>query len=64
MILTFGKPILWLFGPSFVDGYFLMFILAVGLLARATVGWVLVSTENLLVPPAGARRVAPARASV
>ena len=38
MILAFGKPILWLFGPQFVDGYFLMFILAIGPLARATVG--------------------------
>jgi O-antigen/teichoic acid export membrane protein len=38
VILTFGKPILWLFGPRFVDGYFLMFILAIGPLARATVG--------------------------
>ncbi len=38
VILAFGKPILWLFGPQFVDGYFLMFILAIGPLARATVG--------------------------
>ena len=38
MILALGKPFLWLFGPQFVDGYFLMFILAVGPLARATVG--------------------------
>ena len=38
VILALGKPFLWLFGPQFVDGYFLMFILAVGPLARATVG--------------------------
>jgi O-antigen/teichoic acid export membrane protein len=37
-ILALGKPILWLFGPRFVDGYLLMFILAIGPLARATVG--------------------------
>jgi O-antigen/teichoic acid export membrane protein len=37
-ILALGKPILWLFGPSFDDGYPLMFILAVALLARAAVG--------------------------
>jgi O-antigen/teichoic acid export membrane protein len=38
IILGLGKPLLWLFGPQFVDGYYLMFILAVGPLARATVG--------------------------
>ena len=38
LILALGKPFLWLFGPKFVDGYFLMFILAIGPLARATVG--------------------------
>ena len=38
VILALGKPFLWLFGPQFVDGYFLMFILAIGPLARATVG--------------------------
>ena len=38
VILALGKPFLWLFGPKFVDGYFLMFILAIGPLARATVG--------------------------
>ena len=37
-ILALGKPILWLFGPGFVAGYPLMFILAVSLLARAAVG--------------------------
>jgi O-antigen/teichoic acid export membrane protein len=37
-LLTFGKPILSLFGPGFSEGYPLMFVLAVGLLARAAVG--------------------------
>ncbi|HWP16229.1 MAG TPA: lipopolysaccharide biosynthesis protein, partial [Xanthobacteraceae bacterium] len=38
VILALGKPFLSLFGPRFLDGYVLMFILAVGPLARATVG--------------------------
>ena len=38
VILALGKPILWLFGPSFDDGYPLMFILAIALIARAAVG--------------------------
>lgn len=38
VVLAAGKPLLWLFGPSFVDGYHLMFILAIGLMARASVG--------------------------
>jgi O-antigen/teichoic acid export membrane protein len=38
LMLMFGKPMLWLFGPKFVDGYPLMWILAGGLLARAAVG--------------------------
>ena len=38
LILALGKPILWLFGPGFVEGYPLMFILAVSLIARAAVG--------------------------
>jgi O-antigen/teichoic acid export membrane protein len=38
LILALGKPILWLFGPTFVAGYPLMYILAIGLVARATVG--------------------------
>jgi O-antigen/teichoic acid export membrane protein len=37
-ILALGKPFLWLFGSQFVGGYYLMFILAIGPLARATVG--------------------------
>lgn len=38
LVLAFGRPILWLFGPNFGDGYPLMFILAIGLMARASVG--------------------------
>jgi O-antigen/teichoic acid export membrane protein len=38
LLLLCGKPILALFGPEFTEGYHLMFILAVGLLARATIG--------------------------
>jgi O-antigen/teichoic acid export membrane protein len=38
LILAVGRPFLWLFGEGFVDGYPIMFVLAVGLLARAAVG--------------------------
>lgn len=38
MLLALGKPILWLFGPEFVSGYPVMFILAIGILARAAAG--------------------------
>jgi O-antigen/teichoic acid export membrane protein len=37
-ILVFGRPLLSLFGAGFEAGYGVMFILAVGLLARASVG--------------------------
>jgi len=37
-ILALGRPFLWLFGPRFLDGYALMFILAIGPLARAAIG--------------------------
>jgi O-antigen/teichoic acid export membrane protein len=37
-VLGAGIPLLWLFGPGFTDGYPLMFILAVGMLARSAVG--------------------------
>lgn len=36
--LVFGKPLLNLFGPGFDQGYPWMFVLAVGLMARASVG--------------------------
>ena len=38
ILLAIGRPFLWMFGPQFVDGYPLMFILAAGLLARAAIG--------------------------
>ncbi len=37
-ILAFGKPLLGLFGANFESGYAVMFILSVGMLARAAVG--------------------------
>ena len=37
-ILALGWPFLWLFGPEFVSAYPLMFVLALGLLARASIG--------------------------
>jgi len=47
-----GKPLLLLFGPTFGDGYPLLLILSVGLLARASIG----PAETLLVM-AGQQRV-------
>ena len=38
LLLVFGRPLLRLYGADFVSGYYLMFIIAVGLLARASVG--------------------------
>jgi O-antigen/teichoic acid export membrane protein len=38
VMLVMGKMLLSLFGANFVDGYHLMFILSVGLLARAAIG--------------------------
>jgi O-antigen/teichoic acid export membrane protein len=38
VLLAFGKPLLWLFGPQFVVGYEIMFIAAIGLLVRAAIG--------------------------
>jgi O-antigen/teichoic acid export membrane protein len=37
-LLVLGHPLLRLFGREFVAGYYLMFIIAIGLLARASVG--------------------------
>jgi O-antigen/teichoic acid export membrane protein len=37
-LLAIGKPLLWLFGPQFTAGYPMMFILSIGLLARAAIG--------------------------
>ncbi len=38
LILLLGKPLLWLFGPQFIAGYPLMFILVAGFLGRAAMG--------------------------
>lgn len=38
VLLALGEPLLRMFGKDFVGGYHLMFIIAVGLLARASVG--------------------------
>ena len=38
VLLILGKPLLGLFGDGFADGYPLMIIFSVGLLARAAVG--------------------------
>ena len=37
-LIIIGKPVLMLFGPGFADGYHLLFILAIGIVARASVG--------------------------
>jgi len=37
-LLAFGKPLLWLFGPSFVGGYEIMFVAAIGLVVRSAIG--------------------------
>ncbi len=37
-LLVIGKPLLWLFGSQFTTGYPMMFILSIGLLARAAIG--------------------------
>lgn len=38
VVLALGKPFLMLFGPDFVKGYPAMFVVSIGLLARAAVG--------------------------
>jgi O-antigen/teichoic acid export membrane protein len=38
VLLAFGKPLLWLFGPQFTAGYDIMFIAAIGLVVRAAIG--------------------------
>jgi O-antigen/teichoic acid export membrane protein len=59
VILAFGKPMLWLFGPGFDEAYPVMFILAVGLLARATIG-----PAERLVTMAGQQRICAAAYAV
>ncbi|WP_453998383.1 lipopolysaccharide biosynthesis protein [Afipia felis] len=38
VLLALGKPLLWLFGPQFADGYSIMFVAAIGLVSRAAIG--------------------------
>lgn len=38
ILLALGKPLLWLFGPTFTAGYDIMFIAAIGLVVRAAIG--------------------------
>ncbi|PSH69255.1 multi antimicrobial extrusion protein MatE [Phyllobacterium brassicacearum] len=38
VLLLLGKPLLYLFGAQFTDGYPLLFILVIGVVARASVG--------------------------
>ncbi len=38
LLLVFGRPILWLFGPQFVGGYDIMFVAAIGLVVRSAIG--------------------------
>ncbi len=52
LILTLGKPLLWLFGPEFTEAYPVMFVLAIGLMARAAIG-----PGERLVTMAGQQRI-------
>lgn len=38
LLLVAGKSLLWLFGPRFAEGYWVMPLFAVGVLARAAIG--------------------------
>jgi O-antigen/teichoic acid export membrane protein len=38
LLLAFGRPLLWLFGPQFVAGYDIMFVAAIGLVVRSAIG--------------------------
>jgi O-antigen/teichoic acid export membrane protein len=38
VLIAFGKPLLWLFGPQFVAGYDIMFVAAIGLVVRSAIG--------------------------
>ena len=38
LIFILGRPLLLLFGPQFGEGYPLLYILAIGLLVRASIG--------------------------
>jgi len=52
-LMIVGRGLLAMFGPSFVDGYPVLFILSVGLLLRASIG----PAETLLIM-AGQQRIA------
>lgn len=45
LILLAGYPMLWMFGPAFVDGYPVLVVLGVGFIARAAFG----QAEDLLI---------------
>ncbi len=38
LLLMFGRPLLWLFGPQFVIGFDIMWIAAIGLVVRSAIG--------------------------
>src|SRR5579872_2653469 len=38
VLLAFGRPLLWLFGPQFTTGYDIMFVAAIGLVVRSAIG--------------------------
>lgn len=38
VLLAMGEPLLWLFGPQFTGGYGIMFVAAIGLVARSAIG--------------------------
>ncbi|MGD9804414.1 MAG: lipopolysaccharide biosynthesis protein [Hyphomicrobiaceae bacterium] len=52
-ILLLGKPLLWLFGPQFTDGYPVMLVLVFGFLGRAAAG-----PSELLLNMLGQQRAA------
>jgi O-antigen/teichoic acid export membrane protein len=55
LLLVFGWPLLYLFGPSFTAGYPLLFIFIIGLIARASVG-----VAESLLSMAGQQRICAA----
>lgn len=38
LMVALGRPFLWLFGPTFVDGYPLMLVMSIGVVVRAAIG--------------------------
>ncbi len=58
-ILAMGFPLLWLFGTEFTTGYPMMFILVIGLLARASTGpvetmMIVLGHQNIIAVTLGA----------